>query len=114
MLPDIYNQHLAGSQGKQSALPLEVLVFPSFSTISTLHIHDQYVVRHVLGICIGPSSLILRHPYSFGSLPPVILRHDAEFGAKKMVQECRFSGRLGSEDGDEVVVETGRKDFLEG
>lgn len=34
------------------------------------------------------------------------LGHDAEFCAEKVVEEGRFTGRLRTEDGDEVVVET--------
>jgi len=45
-------------------------------------------------------------------LTALLLGHDTELGAKEVVEEGRFSGRLRTKDGYEVVVEAGGDNFL--
>lgn len=114
MFPDVDNQDLASGQGKQSALAFKVLILPSFSTVSALDIHDQDIVCHALRDPIGIGTLVPRHPDAFRSLLPFRFGHDAKFGAEEMIEKGGFPGRLGSEDGDEMVVEASWADLLEG
>lgn len=58
-------------------------------------------------------SLVPRHPYALGRLFSFRFRHNAEFSTKEVVEKGGFPCRLGSEDGDEVVIESRLADFLE-
>lgn len=62
MLPDVYNQYLAGGESEKCALPFEVLILAPFATVGSFDIHDQDVVGH-------GTPFILGHPYSLGGLP---------------------------------------------
>ena len=106
MLPDIDHKYFACRQRKQRALPLEVLIFASLATICALDIHHQDVVSHLCR-----TRLVLGKPYPLGRLPPLRLRHNTELGIEEGIEEGGFSRGLGSEDGDEVVVETRLGDF---
>src|SRR5436190_19783951 len=71
-LPDVDNEHLAGRQRKERALPLKVLVLATFPSVGPFDIHDKNVVRHPDGaitIALG-FALVPGHPYSLGGLPP--------------------------------------------
>jgi hypothetical protein len=103
MFPYIDNQDLAGGQRKESTLSLEVLVLTALSTIGTLNVHDKDVVGH-LGACTR-LSLVLGHPDTLCGLATLGFRHDRELGAEEVVEQGGLSGRLGAEDGDEVVIE---------
>lgn len=113
MFPNINNKHLTCRQRKQRALPLEILVLSSFPSVSTLHIHDQDVLSHAFRLLISPFPLIFAHPYPLSGLPPLLLGHDAKLGAKEVVEQRGFPRRLRPEDGDEVVVEARRYNFLD-
>lgn len=103
MLPNVDNENLAGGQGEQRTLPFKILVLSPFSTIGSLHVHDEDVVGH-------RPPLILGHPYSLCCLASLGLGHDIELGAEEVVQQRRLSGRLGTEDGYEVIVKAGVND----
>jgi hypothetical protein len=108
MLPNIYNENLARRQREQCTLALEILVFATLATISSFHVHNQYVVSHAFRGFVFRFSLVLRHPYSFCCLPPLLLGHDSKVRAEEMIEERRLAGRLRAEDGDQVVIEASR------
>lgn len=113
VLPDIDDQNLAGSQRKQGTFALKVLVLTALSTICTLNVHDEDVLRH-RGAC-ACLPLVLGHPDTLCGLPTLRFRHDGELGTKEVVEQGGLSGGLGAKDGNEVVVETrvGNIGFLE-
>lgn len=103
MLPDVDNKDFAGGQSEKRTFSFEILVFATFATIGSLDIHDENIVGHLCAATL--LALVLGHPDTFRGLATFRLGHDGEFGAKEVVQEGRFAGRLGAEDGNEVVVE---------
>lgn len=108
VLPDIHNEDLARRKSEQGTLPLEILVLATLATVGPLDVHDENVIGHLyLGVAGSASlPLILREPYALGGLPPLGLGHYGELGAEQVVEEGRLAGRLRSEDGNEVVVES--------
>lgn len=112
MLPDVDYQDLAGCQGEQGALPLEVLILAPFAAVGTLDVHDEDVVGHGLFSLIF--ALILGHPDTLCGLASLILGHDTERRFEQVVKQRRFAGTLRAEDGDQVVVEAGGGDPLDG
>ena len=104
VLPDVDDQNLTGGQRKEGTFALKVLVLTTLSTVCTLDVHDEDVLRH-WGAC-ACLLLVLGHPDTLGSLATLGFRHDGEVGAKEVVEQGGLSGGLGTKDGDEVVVET--------
>lgn len=107
VLPDIDNQNLACRQGKQSALAFKVLIFTTLASIGALHVHNEDILGQLDSATRCGIFLVLGHPYSFGGLASFTLAHDTKLGAKEVVQQGGFAGGLGTEDGDEMVVEAG-------
>lgn len=114
MLPDIHDQHLTRRQGKQRALAFKVLVLAAFATVRAFDVHDQNVVGHCLYARRGGAPLILRHPDTLCRLPALLLRHDAKARAEQVIQQRGLARGLGAEHGDEVVVEAGGNELLDG
>lgn len=111
VLPDVDNQDLACRKGKQGTLSLKILVLASFAAVGTFNVHDQNVVGQLDRAIGSRLLLVLGHPYSLCGLPALGLGHDAELGAKEVVEQGGLSSRLGTEDGDDVVVEAGGGDM---
>lgn len=105
VLPDVDNQYLTCRQSEQGAFTLKILILASFATISTLDVHDQDILGQLDTATRGGFFLILGHPYSFSGLTTLAFAHYTELGAKEIIQQGGFAGGLGTEDGDEVVVE---------
>ena len=103
MLPDIDNQDLARGKSEERTLALEILVLSSLTAVGAFDVHDKNVLGHLKGAI--DCFLVFRHPYSLGGLLTLDLRHNTEACAKEVVKESRLSSRLGTEDGNEVVVE---------
>ena len=103
MLPYIHDQNLTRGEGKQGGLPLKVLVFAPLATVGALDVHDEDIVGHVRAR--GVRGLVVRQPDSFGGLPPIGFLHDAEIRVEEGVEKGGFAGRLGAEDGDQMIVE---------
>lgn len=108
VLPNIEDQDLARGERKECTLALKVLVLAALATVGSLDVHDENVVGHFGAGALGP--LVLGHPNALCGLPTLRLGHDGEVGAKEVVEEGRLAGGLGTEDGDEVVVEAGISD----
>lgn len=103
VFPDVDQENLTSSEGKQGALSLEILVLSTFSAVGTLDIHNENVICHRgSGTCLA---LVLGQPDTLSRLTAFRLGHDRECGAEEVVQEGRLSRRLRSKHGDEVVVE---------
>lgn len=105
VFPDVDNKDFTGGEGKESALSLEILVFATLSSIRALYIHDKNIVGH--GNASTLLALVLGHPNTLGCLSSFGFGHDGELGAKEVVQERGFTGRLGAKDRNEVIVEAG-------
>jgi hypothetical protein len=110
MLPDVDEQDFAGSEGEEGALALEFLVLAALAAVGALDIHDENVVGHLDAVALG--ALVLGHPDTFGGLLALRLGHDGEVGTKEVVEECGLAGRLRTEDGDEVIIESSVGDLL--
>ena len=59
MFPDIDKQDLTRCQCKERTFPLKILIFASFSAICPFHIHDQYILCHILRVCVCMILLVL-------------------------------------------------------
>ena len=102
VLPDVDNEDFARRQRKEGTLALKVLVLAALATVCAFHVHDQDVLCHARAARLA---LILAHPDSLGCLAALLLGHDAELGAKEVVEEGRLAGGLRAEYGNKVVVE---------
>ena len=102
VLPDVDNEDFTCRQRKEGTLALKVLVLAALATVCAFHVHDQDVLCHARAARLA---LILAHPDSLGCLAALLLGHDAELGAKEVVEESRLAGGLRAEYGNEVVVE---------
>lgn len=113
VLPNIDDENLACRERKERTLALKVLILTSLAAVGSLHVHNQDVIRHALRCASLALLLVVRQPDTLGRLPSLQLRHNRELSAKQLVEQCRLSGGLRTEDGDEVVVETSRCDIFE-
>lgn len=114
MFPDVDNKNLARRKRKKRTLTLEILILASLATVSSLHVHDQDVISHALRRASFALLLVVRQPDTLGRLPSLQLGHHGKLGAEQIVEQCGLSGGLRTKHGDEMVIETGRRDVLKG
>ena len=114
MFPNVDNEDFTSRKRKERTLALKVLILASLATISSLHIHDQDVISHALRRAGVALFLVVRKPDALGRLPSLQFRHHRELGTEQVVEQCGLPGGLRAKHGDEMVIETSRRDIFKG
>lgn len=114
VFPDVDNENLTRRKRKERTLALEVLILASLATVSSLHVHDQDVISHALRRAGVALLLVVRKPDTLGRLPSLQLRHHGELGTEEVIEQCGLSGGLRTKHGDEMIIETSRRDIFKG
>lgn len=114
MFPDVDDDNLACRKRKERTLALKILILASLATVSSLHVHDQDVISHALRRASFALLLVVRQPDTLRRLPSLQLRHHGELGTEQAIKQCGLSGGLRTKHGDEMVIETSRRDVLKG
>lgn len=112
MFPDVDDEDLTRRERKQRTLALKILILASLAAISSLHVHNQDVIRHTRRCISFALFLILRQPNTLGGLSSLHLRHHGELSAEQLIEKGGLSGGLRTEHRDEMVIETSRGDIL--